>query len=538
MRIRKTVQKSSEFSDRRDLAFEQFALAAQKYSVIAPTLEKTEHSTEVFDKWFYASLGAVDLGKITNKTVPDLRQYAKIREAILALDGQLGEDHMSRVANNLFTRMSPIKPEIKFRYLRGGFVIVGDHPRAWEARNLFDYYKDLVSEIKLEVEVDGSENVGHGEPFGVYVSLLHTSEIERESGGFGKYVQNQNSMMYSYNYGRPTEDYRDKFNESVNQALEKHYEILSVTFQSADQMESGPALEKGWRKTPYAYILMKARGPEVDRVAPLKIDMDFLDTSGYVVIPIESPVVVVDASSKEGEPRPIEDLEITQTLDERQAAEDRLILEVSASAKGLVPPLEKILDLKRDDFEVVSIDDQGVLPANFDKDTTLPQIISDRSWTVEYKAKDGVNRPESFEFCSKLIEDASVKFQRYEDADLVDAEKTISLEKAYGSFNWSFLYWLLPLTAVGIVALVGMLILLTRPKPEVEQRFVVPSDVNPFTVLSLLKDIRERNGISTDQRTELDQSINRIESYYFGAENENTSEDLEKLATDWVQQTN
>jgi len=42
--------------------------------------------------------------------------------------------------------------------------------------------------------------------------------------------------------------------------------------------------------------LLKAKGAEVDRIAPLKIDMDFLDTSGYVVIPMESPAVVIDAS--------------------------------------------------------------------------------------------------------------------------------------------------------------------------------------------------------------------------------------------------
>jgi hypothetical protein len=43
------------------------------------------------------------------------------------------------------------------------------------------------------------------------VNLKHTRDIERESGGFGRYLQNQNSMSYSYNYGRPTADYRDRF---------------------------------------------------------------------------------------------------------------------------------------------------------------------------------------------------------------------------------------------------------------------------------------------------------------------------------------
>ncbi|MEM9942418.1 MAG: hypothetical protein AAF939_12705 [Planctomycetota bacterium] len=532
-----TVQKSSEFSDRRDLAFAQFERAAEKYADVVTSLEQQEQSTSVFDFWFYASLGACDLGKITNKTTPDLRQYPKIREAILGLDGQLSEDHMAKVANNMFTRMSPIKPEIKFRYLRGGFEIVGDHPRAWEARNLYDYYKDLVSEIKLEVAIDGSENVGHGQPFGIYVNLLHTSEIERESGGFGKYVQNQNNMAYAYNYGRPTEDYRDKFNDAVNQALEKQFEILNVTFQSADAMESIPAVEKNWRLTPYAYILLKSKGPEVDRIAPLKLDLDFLDTSGYVVIPIESPAVVVDASNESGEPRPVEDLKITQTLDERRADESKLILEVSATAKGLIPELDQIVDLDRKDFEVVSVDDQGVLPASFDKESDRPQIISDRSWTVEYKAKEGI-QPAVFEFSQATGEDTILKFQKYEDADLVQVDGSVVLEKEYGKFSWSFLYIVFPVLAVVIIGSMGLYYVFNEEKEVVKSRFHVPDDVNPFTVLGLLKDIKQHNGIDIEKAKELDQSINRIESFYFDKSSltEENEEDLKELASRWVQQ--
>ena len=357
-----SIQKRSDFSDRRDAAFDQFKVASDKYAAVAKGLEEDERSTDVYDYWFYAALGACDLGKVSDKTVPDSRQYPKIRVALDSLEGALAEDHIAKVANNLFTRMSPIKPEIKFRYLRGGFQIIGDHPRAWEALALFDYYKDLVSEIKLEVAVDGDTEVGHEEPFGVYVNLLHTEEIEREAGGFAKYVQNQNSgSYYYYNYGRPTENYRDKFNDAIDIALEKHFEVLSVTFAGADMMQSRPMEKEGWRSTPYAYILLKAKGSEVDRVAPLKIDMDFLDTSGYVVIPIESPTVVIDASKEDNAVRPVSDLVITQTLDQREIDDGKLIVEVSATAKGLVPPLDKIVDLKQANFEIANIDDQGVL---------------------------------------------------------------------------------------------------------------------------------------------------------------------------------
>ncbi len=530
-----TVQKSSEFSDKRDKAFDQFQIASDKYGAVVATLEEKDHSTDVFDYWFYCGLGACDLGKVTDKTIPDLRQYVKIRAAIEALPGVLAESHMAKVANNMFTRMSPLKPEIKFRYLRGGFEIVGDHPRAWEARNLHDYYKDLVNEIKLDVEIDGDDNVGHKQPFGVYVNILHTKEIERESGGFSKYAQNQNGMMYAFNYGRPTEDYRDKFNDSINQALEEHFEILNVTFQNAELMESHATEKDGWRVTPYAYILLKPRGSEVDRIAPLELDLDFLDTSGYVVVPVESAAVVIDASKEKGTPRPVEDLQITQTLDERQADDGKLIVEITAKAKGLVPDLDEILDLERENFEVVNVDDQGVLPASFDEDSNEIQILSDRSWTVEYKAKTESGELGKFAFSGSKMEDVGVKFQRYDSADLVAAEQEVELEKNYAAFSWTFLFWLIPLVFVGLLVIAGLIYFGNEPKTVEQKRFNIPEDINPFTVLSLLQDIRQHNGIDTKEKSELDTSINRVQKYYFAKDvTKDQEEDLVSLANRWV----
>src|SRR5258708_11115046 len=128
--------------------------------------------------------------------------------------------------------------------------MVGDHPQAYEARKVFAYYKALVTEIQLQAQVDGGDVVGHEQPFGLFVNLRHTREIERESGGFGRYLQNQNSMSFYYNFGRPTADYRDKFTTIVNEAMKEHFEVLSVTFQT-DKVNSRALPEYGWRYTPY-----------------------------------------------------------------------------------------------------------------------------------------------------------------------------------------------------------------------------------------------------------------------------------------------
>lgn len=540
-----SIQKSSEFSHRRDAAFEQFRIATEKYAAAVGELELDEKSTEVYDNWFYAALGACDLGKVDEKMVAKTAQYEKIRVAIESLPGVEAKDHLAKFANNLFTRMSPIKPELKFRYLKGGFEIVGDHPRSYEARMLYDYYRDLVSEIKLEISIDGPDTVAAGQPFGAFVNLVHTGEIERESGGFGKYVQNQNSMMYSWNYGRPTADYRDKFNDSVSQALDEQFEIISVTFESPDNMMSRPSDQEGWRVTPYAYLLLKPKGPEVDRMAPVKIDMDFLDTSGYAVIPVESATLMIDAVAEgKGSVRPYSNLKMTQTLDERQADDGRLILEVTASANGLVPALEEVVNLERSGFELVSVDDQGILPSRFDYTRDEIVVLSDRSWSVEYRAREG-SKPTSFEFPDSRLTDASMTFQRYDDADLVESEPTVKLTRQYRRANYAFLFWLLPLFACGVVAAVLAGRFFADDDVADQPRFQVPQDINPFTVLSLLKTIENENGISESQSTELNQSINRIEQFYFGNAGQGggnqvlpsgvgSPEDLSEVARKWV----
>ena len=202
-----------------------------------------------------------------------------------------------------------------------------------------DYYADLASEIDLVARIDGSTQVGHGDAFGLLVELRHTTDIERESGGFGRYLRNQNDISYSYNYGRPTENYRNKFAEAATETLKEHFEVLSITFQE-EGVHSRATEQYGWRVTPYAYVMLKPRGPQIDRVPQLRLDLDFLDTSGYVVLPIETDVIAIDAKAEHGPARPAEKIEVTQILDERQAKDGKLVLEVKAQSRGLPPRLE------------------------------------------------------------------------------------------------------------------------------------------------------------------------------------------------------
>ncbi|MBL8892343.1 MAG: hypothetical protein JNL67_20375 [Planctomycetaceae bacterium] len=530
---RQTVQPTSEFADRRQTTFAQFQHAADLYRAAVPTMNARQHSTDVYDYWFYAALGATDLGQISHENQPVPGQFPLILQAIQSLPGKTADEHLGRFANQLFTRMGTVQPQAKYRFLKAGFEIVGDHPRALEAKKSFEYYNDVTSEIKLVAEIDGSDVIGHSKPFGVIFKLLHTTDMERESGGFEKYVQNQTQSPYSFNYGRPNEDYRNKFQESTTKALSENFEVISMTFEEPKSMKSRPADREGWRETAYAYALLKARGPQIDRLPPIQLNLDFVDSSGFVVLPIESAAVVVDASAKDSPPRPFADLELLQTVDERQAAEGKLILEVQGKAKGLVPELKEILDLNFPDLEVARMDDQQVAPKGFDPESNEILITSDRSWILELKAKPG-HSLQTFSFLQPKGEGVSVRRQQYRDADLVEASETIQLGTVYQRVDWTqrIMYGVLGLgiLTVGVVGAV----MVSRRKPVVKRaQFHLPAEINAFTVLGLLKEILAEGTLSDKERSEINQTIGEIQTSFFGR-GTNSRMDLEKVARKWV----
>jgi hypothetical protein len=453
-----------------------------------------------------------------------------IREAILALPGEAGQRHMDMFAGALFTRMSNVAPAIKFRYVREGLGITGENKLAREARQVFDYYGDLVTEIQLRATIDGSDRVGSDQPFGLKLDLRHTAEIERESGGFAKYLQNQNSQNFGYNYGRPLEDYRDKFEETLRETMKEHFEVLSVTFNEPSARSKAEP-EYGWRVTPYAYALLKPRSEAVDRVPPVRLDLDFLDTTGYAVLPVESAPLTIDAKKGAEETRPYEKLTLTQTLDERQAKNGKLILEVKAGAVGLVPKLADTLDLAPPGFDITGSEDHGVAVVKFDEEGG--GVSSERTWTITMAAKaDLPAQPTSFTFGKPRVETVTNEHFRYVDADLATVGETIPLESQYAKIDRTWMWWI-PVGAAALLAGVFFLRRTQRPALQAQARFQVPESVNAFTVLGLLRDIQTHNGLAPEQHRELGAEIQTLERHYFGEEGE-APPDLQRIAQTWV----
>src|SRR5688572_2900021 len=134
---------------------------------------------------------------------------------------------------------------------------------------------------------------------------------------------------------------------------------------------------------------------------PMKIDLDFLDTSGYVVLPLESPKVPLDCRPEKPEPRPLGKLSVTQTLDERQADKGVLVLEVKAVGVGLIPDLDELATTTFDGFEVTKTEDQGAAVKKFEEDSDQNAVLCERTWTLTLKGLSGqAELPKAFKFAT------------------------------------------------------------------------------------------------------------------------------------------
>ncbi|MDP6723028.1 MAG: hypothetical protein QGF59_30470, partial [Pirellulaceae bacterium] len=290
----------------------------------------------------------------------------------------------------------------------------------------------------------------------------------------------------------------DKFEEIVRQAVEEHFDLLSVTFQSED-VNSKATEQYGWRVTPYAYLLLKSRGPEVDKIPPVRLDLDFLDTSGYAVIPVESPAVPIDSSPLSGDQRPLQNVKITQTLDERQADDGKLILEIKATAQGLVPKLGDILDLGPEGFDLVEPEDQSVSVSRFDPDSEETVVVTERSWMVTMHARQDLpERPTMFQFGEPKLAAEENVYQRYDDADLMTVDREISLLEQYGETSYAWIWPAFGLLGVGIALVMLVVLSSRRTRQTVAPRFELPESITPFTALGLLRQIEQNNGFDVN----------------------------------------
>ncbi len=514
----------SDYSTQKTIAYNLFKNSAAAYQGQIDTMKTTDYSVEVFEKWFYAMLGATDLAKVNHEQVAQTNQTKLIAEAIGSLGDKVSKKHLSLFANVVVTRVGTANPAVKFAFLEEGFKITGDMSEVSEARRLHEYYQDLVVELELAAIIDGTDEISPDQPFGVFVQINHTPEIERESGGFGRFLQNQGSMFSPYNFGRPTEDYRDKFEEAARSVLNEHFEVLGVTFQRETVRSRTLQDREGWKMTPYAYMLLKPRSTEVDRLPSIKMDLDFLDTTGYVVLPIRTAETPLAYAGKKAEPRPFQNLKVTQTLDQREGGEGKLTLEVKAVCLGLVPSLEEILDLKPSEFEVAESVDSGSMVVNFDKDSEDVVVLSERTWDIKLKGRaDLTTKPDRFEFATAKIDLEEMSLMGFEDEDLKALEPVIELKGNYGNAAtpWGMVITIASIGLLGLVV-VSMSIIAMTKSLNVDDQKTSLVDITPFGLVSALEKRWQSDELDSTKQAELRQEIQELEAKFFSAGSTNS----------------
>lgn len=515
---RNSIAPENTHSSVKRASLDAMAAAAAGYSAALSPEDSKKESQEVFLTWFYAALGSPTLEALKSYHVPAPAEYPKIKAALDKLPKDARERHLAGMAATINTRLANVPPDLKMRYLEAADLVLGKRQEMGDASNVLAYYRDLVKEIELVAQLDGTDRIQPGVPFGLFVNLRHTREIERESGGFQRYLQNQTASQFAFNFGRPPEDYRDKFEKAARAVLEENFEVLSLTFHS-EKVESRTDPELGWRVTPYAYFLLKPKGPQVDKIPPLKIDLDFTDTSGYVILPIASSEIPVDASGK-ADPRPFRDLRITETLDERSLAEKgRVFLEIKATAHGLVPRLEDIVDNSYPGFKTGTVEDHGVRVSELDAETDELAAVSEAEWRVEL-LPDGGNMPATFRFPKAkvaTVDKDGFVLQRYEDVDLVAVGPEVPLNGRVAQAS----LWL-PAAVIllfGLLGGIGFVIRKRRRKAVPESGLEpLPSQLTPVTVLGYLRKLRQKAPAGSANSGALDQEIQSLEAGYFGPE--------------------
>ena len=530
------------YVEKREQAFKGFARAAALYAEALSGIEEKDQSPRAYQQWFNANLGASDLAYVTRQQEPETNQLQQIRAAMLALPGTAAERHLAAFAKQLGQSANSIKAELKPRYLRAGLKIVGDHKDAEDARKLVTYYEDLLREIEFVVRLEGDAEVGHAAPFGVLVSLRHTADIEREAGGFARYLRNMKKGQYAYYYNpygqQQQRNFVEDFEKQVREKLTDKFDIKTVTFFDEKVTSRGYG-RVGWRETPLAYILVQAKDGSVDQIPALHMDLDFTDSRGAVVLPVESQITLLDARPGRAVSRPLTNAEITQILDDREIAQGRLALEIKATAKGLIPELGALVKTNFASLNVEEFTDHGLAISQMDTEGDEIKPASERSWLIKLRLPDDAPKALAFQFPEPTLAGVKAVYKRYADADLVEVKPELALAgftlRPRPWWHWVMLGVLL-LAAAG-----GVLWWLRRHQPAVavaQPVYTLPEPITPFALIALLRQMHADGSLrwkETD-RTELAQNIAGLETYFFARERNGDPEpDLPGIGRRWVE---
>ena len=549
----------AEYLKHTQQAQTHFRAGAIAYAALVPNLRREDFDLMPYRAWFYGLLGITHDGGINLRKGVTRDGLQELRQAMLDLPGGANEVHLqlfsTMVAENI--EANRIAPEMKYRYLSSAVRVTGSRSTIYPAEEKIKYYDSLLQEIRLETRIHGSDRVHTNGEFGVFVSLVHTADVARESGGFAMYLQNKVQRTVS---GRNVVEkplYRDRLEESLRLTLGNFFDIRSIIFANpADGTRDMPsatrtaegAPNRVWQETPLCYLLLATKDVTVDRVPALEIQLDFFDREGKVVIPVPSNPLQIEIAEDAPVERPVGNVSVTQIVDSRELSNNLLKINVSATADGLLPDLESILNLSGYSLSILDVVNEGSLQVkrlhNGPKGL-FPQ--SERSWTVHLdptRLLRGASQRIDFEFPAAVSAETEMVYLRFEDMDPVEAAAQVTLvegEAVATLAQVDYRLWGSGVVAV-VLALAGVVVLLVRSRrtdaAEPPPLFSLPTEFTPFSVIALLHRIKSSPivDLTDDQRLSLQGDMNTLEQLTFSREgNTSRTQDMESLAHRWLE---
>jgi len=549
----KGEQDPAKQNELRRAAFEAFAQAAARYSGAIATGQERDDPT-IYRRWFGAAMGTAELNFLRPDDLPKEGtlqddQIDLIRNSMRTPPPEALDRHLAVFAADIQAAVERAEPEVKPRLVRHALRIIGDHPAGASLRSMEELYQDLIKdEIKLRVTLDGEDRVGVGQPFGALISLRFTNSVDRETGGFAKYLQNNVWGRVGNNFREV--NYRDQLQKALENALGKGFTVDSVGFfdpfmPARGVVEDG---QDGWLEKPMAYAILTRKDASVDRLPQIVLDMQFNDQTGPVTLalPSNTPLLAV---TPERAPRPVKNLTVAQIVDVRAISDGekdgKVTLEVQVRGSGVLPDISEILanvdsalpgytvaeggierrppiilqkgDVATGRFGFNSGGDQEPKDGYPEPDESgMYRLNVERGFTVTYTRGGGAV---GHAFTVPTLKEgvaAKMEAQYYSDLDIVPVEgATVAVATPF----WS------PITltiAAMLTLIAGAIIVLLRRRGSSEvaapSSLFAPSRMTPLGVVTSLRRYRTTHAprLNEARRTALDQEIGDLELKYFG----------------------
>ena len=580
LQFRQTLQTAQDPAAQNALrraAFDALGDAASRYGAALAAGETRDDPT-VYRRWFGAAMGTAELNFLRPEDLPKEGtlqddQIDLIRKSIDALEPETRERHLASFAADIEGAVQRAAPEVKPRLVRHALRIVGDHPAGASLRSMEELYRDLVkNEIKLRVTVDGAGEVGVGEPFAVLVSLRFTNSVDKETGGFGKYLQNGVYARVG-NQFRPM-NYRDDLQKTMLDAFGTQFDVEAIGFfdpfmPSRGVIEDG---QDGWLEKPLAYIVLSRKDAAIDTIPAVVMEMQFTDQTGPVTLalPSNTPLLAAGAARVA---RTCTDLEIEQVVDVRAVSDARargdgdnhVTLEVRMRGKGVLPNVRDVLQsidsalagytveadgIEAEPLVVLASADANVSPFGFsmrganqapkegypEPDASgMYRLPIERSFKISYVRTSGaVGSTFTLPTLAAGV-DAKLESRFYDDLDISPVlGTTVPVHAPFWTLSRALL---VGVGALGAVLTVTWVARRRRPTADIARAAWIPARITPLGVVTSLRRLEEERGSLLDraQAESLRREISMLELKCFGPDAQETTErELREVIERWA----